>query len=99
MHDLVTPAAPAPGGDMHSLARLHVADLVEYLNDLPEAAAAATLAQLPLDRATEVFDRPELNRSGELLQALPTALSASILIEMSADRAADARDGRSRPGG
>lgn len=89
MHDLITPAAPAPGGDTHSLATLHVADLVEYLNDLPEAAAAATLAQLPLDRATEVFDRPELNRSGELLQALPAALSANILIEMSADRAAD----------
>jgi magnesium transporter len=89
MHDLITPAALAPGGDTHSLAALHVADLVEYLNDLPEAVAAETLAQLPLDRATEVFDRPELNRSGELLQALPAALSASILIEMSADRAAD----------
>ncbi|MBC9177320.1 magnesium transporter [Pseudoroseomonas ludipueritiae] len=89
MHDLITPAAPGPGGDTYSLATLHVADLVEYLNDLPEAVAAETLARLPLERATEVFDRPELNRSGELLQALPAALSASILIEMSADRAAD----------
>lgn len=89
MHDLITPAVPGPGGETLSLATLHVADLVEYLNDLPEAVAAETLAQLPLDRATEVFDRPELNRSGELLQALPAALSANILIEMSADRAAD----------
>jgi magnesium transporter len=89
MHDLITPAGPGPGGDTHSLAALHVADLVEYLNDLPEAVAAETLARLPLERATEVFDRPELNRSGELLQALPATLSANILIEMSADRAAD----------
>ena len=89
MHDLITPAAPVPGGETLSLATLHVADLVEYLNDLPEAAAAETLARLPLERATEVFDRPELNRSGELLQALPATVSTSILIEMSADRAAD----------
>jgi magnesium transporter len=87
MHDLITPTPPL-GGAL-SLAALHVADLVEHLNALPDAEAVELVARLSLDRAAEVFDRPELNRGGELLQALPGDLSARILVEMSADRAAD----------
>jgi magnesium transporter len=84
MHDILA-VAPAP--DLFASA--HAADLVEYLNSLPDDDASDTLAKLPLERAVEVFDRPELNRSGVLLQSLPLALGASVLAGMSSDRAAD----------
>ena len=87
----ITPTAMLADGDMlvRRLASGHVADLVEYLNGLEDEEAAALLAALPLEKAVEAFDSPELNRAPELLLALPANTSAGLLREMSADRAAD----------
>lgn len=90
MNNLFATAFPADGNLLvHTLAKGHVADLVEYLNTLPDDEAATALATLPPEQAVEVFDRPELNRASELLVSLPGTASAHILREMSADRAAD----------
>ncbi|MFN4177662.1 magnesium transporter MgtE N-terminal domain-containing protein [Phenylobacterium sp.] len=67
----------------------HVADIIVRLNDEDVETASAVLSHLPLERAIEVFDRPELSRAGELLMSLPEGLAGRILKGMSADRAAD----------
>jgi magnesium transporter len=72
------------------LAEQHAADIVARLNDEALEAAATALAHLPPERVIEVFDSPELERTGELLMELPEELSARVLKEMSADEAADA---------
>ncbi len=95
----ITPTAALADGDM--LARLtasgHVADLVEHLNALSDEAAAAILSALPLEKAVEAFDSPELNRASDLLVALPLSVCSGLLREMSADRAADVLAPLARP--
>jgi magnesium transporter len=91
MQDTLTPAAAA--ADALVLAEFlgeHVADIVERLNAEDLGRAAAILSVLPLDRTIEVFDRPELLRTGGLLLELPEALAGRVLSGMSADRAAAA---------
>jgi magnesium transporter len=70
-------------------AEAHAADLVAWLNRQAPDVAARALAQLPLDRAIEAFDSPELAHAGELIMDLPEAWAGQILKGMSADRAAD----------
>jgi len=72
------------------LQHAHVADVVERLNQEMLEDAAGAVERLPTERSVEIFDRPELDRAGELLMTLPAPLSARILAGMSADRAADA---------
>lgn len=67
----------------------HAADIVARLNDEDEETAAAVLAHLPLERAVDVFDRPELTRAGDLLLDLPHERAGEILKGMADDRAAD----------
>jgi len=66
----------------------HDADIIAQLNEQDLETAAAILSQFPLDRAVEIFDRPELARAGELILELPEDLGGRILKGMSADRAA-----------
>ena len=99
MYDLLPPASA--GGQLNASAagdgalpfdpfrNRHVADLADHINALPDAEAAAQMAGLPLERQVDVFDRPELNRAGALLQSLSTPRGAEVLAGMSADRAAD----------
>ena len=47
------------------------------------------MAHLPYAKAVEVFDQPELQRAGDLLDAQPKALALALLRDMSADRAVD----------
>ena len=68
----------------------HTADIVARINDEDAASAAALLARLPLERAIDVFDRPELTRAGDLLLDLPHERAGEILKGMADDRAADA---------
>ena len=70
------------------LADEHAADVVERLNREAPEDAAAILEHLPLDRAVEVFDQPELVEGPELLTLLPRSLARTVLQGMSADRAA-----------
>ncbi|MBN9077090.1 MAG: magnesium transporter [Rhizobiales bacterium 65-79] len=71
------------------LAKEHVADLVDRLNEETQEDAARIIAALPFERAVEVFDQPGLDAPAELISSLPDARAASILSAMSSDRAAD----------
>ena len=71
------------------LAKEHVADLVDRLNEGAREDAARIIAALPFERAVEVFDQPGLDAPAELISGLPGARAASILSAMSSDRAAD----------
>jgi magnesium transporter len=67
----------------------HDADIVAQLNEEDLETAASILAQLPLDRVVEIFDRPELSRASDLILELPEEFAGRVLTGMSADRAAD----------
>src|SRR6478752_7607586 len=67
----------------------HDAVIVAQLNELDLETAGSILAELPLDRVVEIFDRPELARAGDLILELPEELAGQVLKGMSADRAAD----------
>ncbi|HET8898751.1 MAG TPA: magnesium transporter, partial [Rhodanobacteraceae bacterium] len=70
-------------------ADLNIADSIERLNTLDEEAAAVVVAALPLQRAVDMFDRPELHHAGAIVSRLPSATAASVLAGMADDRAAD----------
>jgi len=90
MNDIRTPVAPAIDPVLFAeLYDAHAADVVIRLNEEDLETATAVLAWLPVERAVDVFDRPELTRAGELLLALPKDLAGQILKGMSDDRAAD----------
>ena len=72
----------------HPFADLNIADIVAHLNEEDDETAAELVSQLPLERAIDVLDRPELTDGGEILLELPGKLSGRILAGMSADRAA-----------
>jgi magnesium transporter len=84
--------AAGEGADPIALVELleeHDADIVAQLNEQDVETAASIIKQLPIDRAVEIFDRPELARAGDLILELPEDLAGRILKGMSADRAAD----------
>ena len=84
--------ASGEGADPIALVELleeHDADIVAQLNEQDVETAASIIAQLPIDRAVEIFDRPELSRAGDIILELPKDLSGRVLKGMSADRAAD----------
>ncbi len=89
----MTNFSPATSGDAIAIARIlandHVADMVEALNNEPRDLASELLAQVPFERAVEIFDQPELEDASELITALPRPRAGRLLAEMSADRAAD----------
>lgn len=70
------------------LSGAHAADIVALLNEEDVGTATAALARLPVERAIDVFDRPELDRAGELLLDLPEDRAGEILKGMADDRAA-----------
>ncbi|EIM30099.1 hypothetical protein [Microvirga lotononidis] len=53
------------------LADAHVANTAEILNEQLTEVASEVLARLPLDRAVEVLNQPELESSAELIAILP----------------------------
>ncbi len=85
--------SPVAGGDALAIARVlandHVADIVEALNQESHEVASELLAEVPFDRAVEIFDQPELENAPELVETLPRKRAARLLAAMSADRAAD----------
>ena len=72
-----------------AVSREHVADVVARLNELNAGEVVTALVSMPVERAIEVFDRPEFMRAGDSIMELPDDLSAQILRGMAADRAAD----------
>jgi magnesium transporter len=72
-----------------TLARAHVADIVEALNEHEPAYAAQVLLSLPKGRAVDVLDQPELGEPGAILKALPLDRAIAFIQGMSSDRIAD----------
>lgn len=94
MNDQILAAVPAVDPILFAeFAGEHIGDSVERLNGLAPDQAVAVLGHLPVERAIEILDRPELTAAGDLLAALPGALAARVLAGMSADRAAHALRG------
>ena len=81
---VLEPRSPAP-----PLAARHSADIAELLNDAPRHEAEALLAGLPVERAIDVFDQPELEGGPRLLLAMERERAASILEGMATDRQVD----------
>jgi magnesium transporter len=71
------------------LANVHVADIVEVLDQQPVEAASRVLMQLSVERAAEVLDQPGLGASPELIASLPQERATAVLSAMSADRVAN----------
>jgi magnesium transporter len=71
------------------LLQRHVADIVEFLNTLPDEEAAETIGGMPQERAVEVLDQPELYAAPEIIQLLPPERAAALLTGVAADRATD----------
>lgn len=88
MEDNRTAHAAADLVSFADLFDAHAADIVARLNEDDAETAAVALAHLPLDRVIDVFDRPELDRAGELLLDLPEQRAGEILKGMADDRAA-----------
>lgn len=72
-----------------TLARAHIADIVEALNEHEPAYAAEMLLKLPKARAVDVLDQPELREPGAILKALPLERAVAFIQAMSSDRIAD----------
>lgn len=70
-------------------AGLNIADSIERLNALEPAAAAATVAALPMQRGIDMFDRPELRHAGRIVALLPPDVGVALLDGIADDRAAD----------
>ncbi len=48
----------------------HDADIVAQLNEQDLETTASILSQFPLERAVDIFDRPELSRAGDIILEL-----------------------------
>lgn len=71
------------------LAREHVADNVEAINQLTPEEAAAVIVQLPREVAIDILDTRELIFGADIIEALPRPLALALLTGMSSDMAAD----------
>lgn len=86
----ILPAVDLPAATLAAtLARTHVADIVETLNEREAAYAAEVLLNLPKGRAVDVLDQPELHEPGAILKALPLDRAVGFIQGMSSDRIAD----------
>ena len=84
MTDLLTRDPPT---DLAAdLVNQHSADIAERLNATRGDEARALVAGLPVQRAIDVFDQPELLDSAALLRALPTERASAIVSGMAPDR-------------
>jgi magnesium transporter len=91
-----TPQAPSPellyllSGDeedfLETCRDMLPADIVEALNELPPDGAARVVAALPFHKTVEVFDQPEFERRGEIVERLPDEAATAIVTAMSADQ-------------
>jgi magnesium transporter len=76
-------------GISHQLADLDAADLAELLNQLTLAEAATVVSLLPVPRAIELCDHPDMRRRAAILEQLEPERVAQILEGLSADERTD----------
>jgi magnesium transporter len=62
------------------------ADIAEALNGLPLAAAAKVATALPFHRSVQVFDEPQLQRRGELVERMDETRATELIEALSADQ-------------
>jgi magnesium transporter len=62
------------------------ADIAEALNGLPLAAAAKVATALPFHRSVQVFDEPQLQRRGELVERMDETRATQLIEALSADQ-------------
>ena len=67
-------------------ADLRAVDIAEALNHLPVEAAARVVGALPFELAVQLFDEPELERRGEIVEELQVAVAAPLVDALSADQ-------------
>lgn len=87
-HDRTTSAARAPAGDEDDGPR-HVADLADWLLQLPRDRALAYIEALPLKRRTETFECLPLIVQAEFARGMAREHLVAIVTEMDADDRAD----------
>ena len=85
----MTPILQAVAPELLPFAAQNIADAGESLNARSLDAATDIVAGLPLARVIDMFDRPELQRAGNLIARMPDARAAALLEGMADDRAAD----------
>lgn len=68
---------------------LYIADIVEMLEALSPAEAAAKLGRMADVRAVAALDRPEFSCAPEVLELLPFPRAVRLVSQMAEDRAAD----------
>lgn len=85
----MTPILQAIPPELNVFVEHNIADAIELLNACALDDARTIAAQLPLERAIDMFDRPELQRAGQLVAQLPSARATALLEGMADDRAAD----------
>jgi magnesium transporter len=79
----------APAALARSMLSQHVADNVETLNRLLPEEAVAVFSALPVERAVEILDQPEMDMAPELVAAQTPERASVLLSAMATDRAAD----------
>ncbi|MGH7593278.1 MAG: magnesium transporter [Gemmatimonadales bacterium] len=82
-------------------ADLRAVDIAEALNHLPLEASARVVGALPFKLAVQLFDEPELERRGDIVERLPVGVGAPLVDALSADQQVElyrelSADGRAR---
>jgi magnesium transporter len=67
-------------------ADLRAVDIAEALNHLPVEAASRVVGALPFELAVQLFDEPELERRGEIVEQLHVGVAAPLVDALSADQ-------------
>ena len=80
---------------------LRAVDIAEALNHLPVEAASRVVGALPFELAVQLFDEPELEHRGAILEVLQVSVAAPLVDALSADQQVDlyrelSADGRAR---
>jgi magnesium transporter len=67
-------------------ADMRPADIAEALNDLPVDASVRVVTALPFHLAVQVFDEPELEGRGEIVERLTDEVAIPLIEAMSSDQ-------------
>jgi magnesium transporter len=67
-------------------ADLRAVDIAEALNHLPVEAASRVVGALPFELAVQLFDEPELERRGDIVEQLQVGVAAPLVDALSADQ-------------
>ncbi len=87
--DLRSALESDPEGLREALAKFHIEDVAEILDDLPVEDAIALMQTLPAELAADVVEKLSADRQVAVLKAIEPAEAAEILTEMAPDDRVD----------